>query len=100
MKLRIICDSVRLRLSSDEVARFAAAGRLEDAVHFPGATLAYGLEASDSVQSPEAAFSNGRLTVLLPRKDVQQWAAGDAIGISANDAAPAILVEKDLGCRE
>ena len=67
MKLRISGDSVRLRLSNEEVARFAEAGRLEDAVHFAGATLAYGLEASESVKSPAAEFAVGRITVLLPR---------------------------------
>lgn len=95
MKLRISGDSVRLRLTRSEVARFAASGEVEDAVHFGGGSkLTYALQATDSVEQPRASFSDGRIAVVVSKADAQKWATTDQVGIEGDG----IVVEKDFQC--
>jgi len=94
-------NSIRLRLSQGEVARFHAEGRVEDAIAFPGAArLAWMLEASGAVLTPEAAFGDGVIRVLLPAAVAARWATSNEVGIYTQRGAPglAITVEKDFQC--
>jgi hypothetical protein len=95
MKLRLHENSIRVRLNRTEVAQFAQAGRVEDAIDFgDGALLAYVVEASADAQAPRATFLSSVIRIELPAKDVEQWARTDRVGISGER----ILVEKDFEC--
>jgi hypothetical protein len=99
LKLRIHDNSIRLRLNRHEVAQFLATGRVEDAVHFAaGVALSYSMETSASASAPQAIFSDGNLRVIVPSDQGRNWATSDQIGMEAQDAHPAILVEKDFQC--
>ncbi|HLJ46821.1 MAG TPA: hypothetical protein VKU01_12470 [Bryobacteraceae bacterium] len=95
MKLRISGDSIRLRLSRSEVARFVASGEVEDSVHFGGGgELTYRLQAAASAEQPRATFDNGHIAVIVPQTDAQKWATTDQVGIEGDG----IVVEKDFQC--
>jgi hypothetical protein len=108
MKLRILGDTVRLRLSKSEVQTMASVGRVEAAVHFgpgPDAVLHYALVSDHELEAMRAAFSGGAMTVSVPAGDVHRWAATDEVGLRTSQRIDEhrtleILVEKDFQCLE
>jgi hypothetical protein len=101
MKLRILDDSIRLRLDRDEVERLGTGGAVESATRFPsGASLLYRLNAGAEAL---ATYVNGTITVTLPQRATQHWAATES-EVSIRASLPldggklAILVEKDFEC--
>ncbi len=104
MKLRILNNSIRMRLSRPEVDQAAAAGIVRGVVQFPGgATFDYVLESSPASVDCSATFADGALTVRLPQADVQSWAESEAVSIVAEQwlddgSKLGILVEKDFAC--
>lgn len=104
MKLRIRGDSLRLRLSQDEVARFGKSGHVEDAIRFgPGSTLLYGLKMAKDVRQLAADYRNDHLTVYVPKDLALQWAVSDMVGMDSacrfeDGQLLHILVEKDYQC--
>jgi hypothetical protein len=109
MKMRIRGNSVRLRLTRSEVAHLARRGWVEEAANIgPGATdrLVYRVETIDGggPNGLRAAFSDGRLCVTVPVKQVVAWAGGEEVAIAGEQPTPGgtgvltILVEKDFQC--
>jgi hypothetical protein len=106
MKLRIEDNSLRLRLSEEEVQHFADAGRV-------AAVVALGLTAADSLtyaleraENEEFRITHGAgaITVKVPAALANHWTGSDQNGFSAtlmmaNDQPLKILIEKDLDCR-
>ncbi|OON66985.1 DUF7009 family protein [Hymenobacter sp. CRA2] len=112
MKLRIEDNTLRLRLSEEEVAQFAAAGRVAAVVPLapgPEGQLTYALQQTDddstaAAQTLRVAYTPGALSVLVPKALGQAWLGPEQISLTATvDMADGhdlrILVEKDLGCR-
>jgi hypothetical protein len=105
MKLRIQGNSIRLRLGPREIERLLREGTIEESVAFgpvPAQRLAYSLHAAD-VKTVSAVFENNCLAVRLPRRQLQQWAASEQVGIQATQAVDgnavlSILIEKDFEC--
>lgn len=108
MKLRILGDTVRLRLSRSEVEQMRSAGRVEEAVHFgggPGRELRYALVADPGLEVMHATFDDNVIAVHVPVSDVARWASTDQVGMRVrqplDDAHTLdILVEKDFECLE
>ena len=99
MKLRIHDNSIRLRLNRQEVAQFQETGAVRAAVQFgSGAALSFSLESSAGAVALEALFGDGNLRVIVPEGQARHWASSDDVGIEAQDAQPAILIEKDFQC--
>ena len=100
MKLRILGDSLRLRLSQSEVERIGKEGRVEDAIHFGtgGAALTYVLAADDAVDAPQATFNASSIVVSVPTSAVRTWVDTDQVGMSAEQGNLHILIEKDFKC--
>jgi len=106
MKLRIQGNSLRLRVSKSELARFAQTGELEETVFFgpqPGAELVYALIRDGDRPGLAVEASPGRVKVLVPSAVARAWAESGQVGISgAADlgarGALSILVEKDFAC--
>jgi hypothetical protein len=105
MKLRIENDTLRLRLSEDEVHTFAHTGRVAATIHFgPGQQLTYALERSSDAGEVQVRYQPGALTVVVPAALAAAWASTDQNGFAqqltlAQGQALRILVEKDLDCR-
>ena len=104
MKLRVLDNSIRLRLTQPEVETVRAEGLVRGRVRFAGSnTFDYILESSPATVRPEAHISNNVLTVRVPKMDVAQWADSDRISIEAEQVLDdgerlSILVEKDFHC--
>ena len=112
MKLRLEADSLRLRLSEEEVGEFARTGHLTTTLRLASGAaglLTYALQrtpddSTAAAQGLRVAYLPGSLTVLVPDSVARRWTASDEISLSA-DVGNAetlglrILVEKDLGCK-
>ena len=106
MKLRILGDSVRLRLSKSDVDTLRETGRVAETVHFgagAAAALTYALQLGDDVGEVTARLDGTQMTVTMPRARGLAWANGTDVGISAEQSLPgeaalALLIEKDFKC--
>ena len=96
MKIRILDNSLRLRLRRSEVQRFAAEGRVAAQSEFAGgAVLEYRLEAGDTDRL-EARLEPGRITVTVPREQAEHWTGSEQVGIEGVCGPLAVLIEKDF----
>ncbi|RMF27622.1 MAG: hypothetical protein D6765_07220 [Bacteroidetes bacterium] len=103
MKLRILGNSLRLRLTQSETQAIGRGEAVSDSVSFPGEKrLTYALEPSDSPQL-DARFEGERIVVRVPRKEAAVWATGEGVSLEGSCPLPEgatlrILVEKDFRC--
>jgi hypothetical protein len=105
MKLRLLDDSIRLRLSRSEVIAADKGGVVEGQTRFPdGAAFTYALEALEDSSRASAAFTRERMVVRLPAAQIAAWANDDtAVSLHgeielAGGGALTLLVEKDFRC--
>lgn len=104
MKLRILGDSVRLRLSKSDVQTLCEQGQVADTAHFgAGAALTYTLRLDEGAADVHARLEGSHIRVSLPRAQGVAWAEGDEVGISASqslaeDRELSLLIEKDFQC--
>ena len=104
MKLRILDNSIRLRLTRSEVQAASSEGLVRGRVRFAGSNaFDYVLESSPATVKPEAHFSNNVLTVRVPVMDIRKWAESDQVSIRSEQGLDdggqlKILVEKDFAC--
>jgi hypothetical protein len=104
VKLRILDNSVRLRLTRTEVDSLRDNGIVQARTAFPGGReLRYEVESSPACVSPAASLSNTTITVRLPENMVHAWANSDQVSIQSDvqhshDEMTTILVEKDFAC--
>ncbi len=106
MKLRILGDSLRLRLPRGEVAELRETGRVESAIHFgPGEEqrLVYALVLDPDARRISATLTGREIVVHLPRDQAHAWADGDEVSLVAEQALGperklALLIEKDFKC--
>ena len=76
MKLRVLDNSIRLRLTRTEVDTVSDGGLVKGRVSFAGSnTFDYVLESSPATVQPEAHISNNVLTVRVPQGEIQAWAS-------------------------
>lgn len=108
MKVRIQGNSLRLRLSQSEVAKFHESGMVSDCISFgvrPEDMLNYVIERLD-VPEMTASFAGNTIRVLVPTESANTWSgASEEIGLehllrygSNNGNSLRILVEKDFKC--
>lgn len=104
MKLRLLDDSIRLRLSQSDVVAADEDGLVESQTSFPdGSVFTFALRSSAATKA-SAEFSGGRMLIGLPAAEISNWAKDDtAVSIHAEVDLPgggqlALLVEKDFQC--
>jgi hypothetical protein len=106
VKLRINGNSLRLRVSRSELARFQAGDRIEETIHFsaaPEATLTYALESALKPSPVTVRYGSREVTVILSQDRARIWGAESEVGVYATlDVGPAgsleVVVEKDFAC--
>jgi hypothetical protein len=106
MKLRIMGDSLRLRVSRSEVARLLAGDCLEETIHFTSeasAKFTYALQQDPSVSIPTVQYTENRVAILMPVEQTNAWGVTDQVGIAediglGNLGSLALLIEKDFAC--
>jgi hypothetical protein len=105
MKLRLLDDSIRLRLSRDEVIAADERGVVEGQTRFPdGSVFTFALEALKNSSNASASYARDRLVVKLPASKISAWAKDDTtVSLHGELALPLggqlkLLVEKDFKC--
>ncbi|HWB53336.1 MAG TPA: hypothetical protein VG722_04060 [Tepidisphaeraceae bacterium] len=104
MKLRILDNSIRLRLSRSEVEQVASGQTVESQSALTPEPFRYRLTISMDQRELAVTFRSGTLTVLLPSKAARQWATTDQVSIectcpASNGSEPILLlIEKDFKC--
>lgn len=106
MKLRIKGNSIRLRLTRSEVARFGETGQVAETISFgtlPTQQLTYQLVRNADIIALAADFTENCITVQMPAQLAQSWIDTDVVGFEAAMPLPGndslfILIEKDFAC--
>lgn len=103
MKLRIRNNSVRVRLSRNEVARLGGGEMVEQCTEFAADSRLVSSVESSSVPEPAARFIAGCISLFLPSTVVAAWAESELVSIEGVQKIEggrelAILVEKDFEC--
>lgn len=105
MKLRLLDDSIRLRLSRSEVVAADETGVVEGRTCFPdGSVFTFALEAFEDGSRASAVYARDRMVVKLPASEISAWANDDAaVSLSgelelAHGGPLKLLVEKDFRC--
>jgi hypothetical protein len=106
MKLRILGNSLRLRVSRSEVARLLSGECLEETVHFTpeaSAKFTYALQQEPSVSRPTVQYTENKVAILLPTDQANAWGVTDQVGIAediglGNLGSLTLLIEKDFAC--
>jgi len=104
MKLRILGNSIRLRLTQTEVSNLHTIGLVRASTQFaPDNFLEYELSLTDSSDFM-VTFRAGKISVALPKSIGIPWAKGSEISIrqtikmeAVNDLS--LLIEKDFKCK-
>ena len=105
MKVRILGNSIRLRLNQSEVQVFSNIGMVKE-------TISFGLPSFKKLnfvlKKAEAShiavsFYNNDITVLLPSATAENWAQTEQISLSQQVPIPGVgnlkvLIEKDFKC--
>jgi len=109
MKLRLEDNTLRLRLSPEELVEFRQSGHLETVVSLGSSAtdrLTYTLARADTISGsePQLKHSPGHITILLPAALADDWIGSDTISLTGSlpvldNKELRILVEKDLGCK-
>ncbi len=106
MKLRIQGNSLRLRVSKSELARFVETGQLQETVYFgseQGSELTYIISQDDDRAGLNVEASAGRVKIVVPTEVARTWANSERVGIEGDVELGArgklsILIEKDFAC--
>ncbi|MEX0967827.1 MAG: hypothetical protein WD077_11355 [Bacteroidia bacterium] len=105
MKIRIRNNSLRLRLTQQEVDRFQQVGEVLAAIAFPNGTkLHYILRSGKSGADFQAEFDGTRILVTVPREAGEKWLLPTEVGMEElipleGETEPLrLLIEKDFQC--
>lgn len=105
MKIRMLGNSIRLRLSKTEVEQLAVQGVVKELVVFGDSSendFSYLLKTHND-SAPKAILENCSIVVLLPLDLVADWANTDKVSLeyfveNGTDNKLKLLVEKDFKC--
>lgn len=108
MKLRINGNSLRLRVSRSELARFQSGERIEETIHFaaaPEAKLTYALEFASQSAPVKVRYESNEITVVLSEARARTWEVEGEVGVYDTldiDSAGSldVIVEKDFACAD
>jgi hypothetical protein len=106
MKLRMQGNSIRLRVSRSELARFLETGHLQETVYFgpeSGAALTCILSREEYREALGVEYSPNRIEVFLPGAEVHVWSVTEQVEIAGEidlgiHGTLSVLVEKDFAC--
>lgn len=103
MKLRILDDSIRLRLERSELVQLLRDGRVERRTRFGTSTFVYAIHAVEQSTPLRAACRSQRIDVYVDMSRAQAWATSEESSLEAvqreGDAALRLLIEKDFPCQ-
>lgn len=102
MKLRIRGNSIRFRLSRDEVQRLSSGIALEESTSFGNKKLTYAVRPSVS-KGLSAAYEDDAITLYISNEYLNDWYLNDVVGfdevVNLEQQQPLkLLIEKDFKC--
>jgi hypothetical protein len=108
MKLRIVGNSLRLRVSKSEHLRVLSGQQVSATIQFAPdsrSVLTYRLEQADADTPTGVQWAPPDLTILLSASDIQDWRKAETVGVYATlplgeGQHLALSVEKDFACRD
>ena len=104
MKLRIIGNSIRFRLTQSEVKIVEQTGLVKDQIKFSNSiSLEYEIKAATGLEYVEATYSENKITLKVNESLIRDWAHSDQVTISSSldlssNENLTILIEKDFKC--
>jgi hypothetical protein len=99
MKIRILGNRVRLRLSQSEVAQIGQFKSVKESTQFGENTFSYVLSVYSSGSSILSELKDNTITISIPEEMAKTWADSDEVGIQTpGEITPFILIEKDFKC--
>ena len=105
MKIRILENTIRLRLTQGEVEELQNEGQVTQQTEFSNGSdiLKYSISSSEEVSELVGIFKNGHIKVLLPESDAFDWINSNKAGIENQEYTDQgdglkILIEKDFQC--
>jgi len=105
MKIRIRGNSIRYRLTKSEVQTFCTTGRFAETTDFGDVMFTYALEAKEDIDTIDAQFEDGVITLFLEKVKGEDWFKTTQVGFShsiktKNGTVLALLIEKDFACMD
>ncbi len=104
MKLRILGNSIRLRLTQTEVKNLAHGETIHERTHFgPNNLLEYKLSIK-KIPNLDVDFQDGKISIALPELTGETWANGTDVSLKyqipiAGKTDLLVLIEKDFKCK-
>jgi hypothetical protein len=103
MKIRIKGDSIRIRLTKTEVAKFGSEGHLEEKTNFATGAFTYILKSSEAINELSAGIEGATVTMYVPAAMTKEWTTTDIVGYNnnmplGNGNSLFLLLEKDFKC--
>lgn len=103
MKLRILGNKLRFRLTQIEVKELTNGLTVSDSVDFPiGESLIYSVASDEGISEMSASFKEEIIRVMIPSGDLKNWENDNREGVYhtiQSEIGPfEIAVEKDFKC--
>tara|TARA_R100000935_G_scaffold58450_1_gene95633 strand:+ start:1537 stop:1905 length:369 start_codon:yes stop_codon:yes gene_type:complete len=104
MKIRIRGNSVRFRLTKDEVEQLCREKFIEEKTNFPNLDFTYAIMVS-ATKKLAVDFANNQISLQISEELLQGWETNNRVGYSStvptsNNKTIDILLEKDFTCLE
>ncbi|WPY99832.1 DUF7009 family protein [Christiangramia sp. OXR-203] len=104
MKIRIRGNSVRYRLTKNEVEQLCTKGSIEEITNFPNLDFAYEVKVATTEQL-NIHFANNKISLEISDSLIENWETNNRVGFShtlvtSNGKTIDILLEKDFTCLE
>ena len=104
MKIRIRGNSVRFRLTKNEVEQLCREKFIEEQTNFPNLDFTYAVRVS-ATKNLEVDFANNQIALQISEELLQGWDTSNKVGYSysvptSNGKTIDILLEKDFTCLE
>jgi hypothetical protein len=104
MKIRILGNSLRFRLTVTEVGTLCQKGYVEEQTHFPNATFTYAVKMVKGDVPLHASLEGRSIVLSLPETLGLGWDGNSVIGFEEKQEIPggvlSLLLEKDFACLE
>lgn len=97
MKIRVLGNSLRLRIKKSEIAIFAEDGKISDKIVFGENELIYSLKVSNE-KTIHSYFLDNEIVVSIPKNVAVNWIESDLVSLENNITRPTLLIEKDFVC--
>ena len=103
MKIRMLGNSIRLRLSQGDINKLKESGKISETIHFPnGHRLTYSLSTTEEL-TITADFQETAIKTFIPENLLAEWVNTDRVGyeqdlVLSNADTLKILIEKDFKC--